>query len=268
MKVINVFLFAVISVCCTKRDSGAVKAEFHGNRDSLLVSFLLTQFQSFHYNKSSIEEQLKWLRSGFSSTYTRSNAASFRNFHFKSFRFDSQAHAPFAIEVTDDEDNLLSLFTFTDEIYYNNNSLASSYISDCFILDSLSADDSTLFQNVNLERNLNALIRKLNLERDENATLAVIDLIFRKLLEMEPYEDSEIAMIAETIEQNYGEPRVVELICSEYNQFINSPSEDVLRFRIHEGFAGYWRIWTEETDGVNTVKATFFSDVLFTRLYL
>src|SRR5262249_43136941 len=130
------------------------------------------------------------------------------------------------------------------------------------------SDDSTLFQNVNLERNLNTIIKKLNLEGDKNATLAVIDLIFRKLLEMESYDDSEIAMIAQTIEQNYGEPRVVELICSEYNQFIDSPPGDVLRFKINGGFAGYWRIWTEETDDVNTVKATFFSDVLFTRLYL
>ena len=268
MKVINVFLFAMISVSCTKRDSGAIKVESLRERDSLLVSFLLTQFEPFHYNKSSIEQQLKWLRSGFSSTYTRSIDASFRNFHFKSFRFDSQAHPPFAIEVTDDDNNLLSLFTFTDEIYYDNNSLTASYISDCFILDSLSSDDSTLFRNVNLERNLNAIIKKLNLDGDRNATLVTIDLIFRKLLEMESYEDSEIAMIAETIEQNYGEPRIVELICSEYNQFIDSPPGDVLRFKAHEGFAGYWRIWTEETKGVNLVKAKFFSDVLFTSLYL
>jgi hypothetical protein len=75
-------------------------------------------------------------------------------------------------------------------------------------------------------------------------------------------------MIAQTIEQNYGAPNVVELICSEYNEFIDSPAEDVLRFKIHEGFAGYWRIWIEEKDGVNIVKARFFSDVLFTRIYL
>ena len=267
MKVINVFLIAMISVCCTKRDSDLAMAQYYvGDRDSLIVNFLLTQFNTFHYDQSEIERQLKGLRSGNpNSTYTRSINASFGNFHFKSFRFDSQTHTPFAIEVTDHENNLFFIFTFTDEVYYNTNSLSARPVLDSLVLDSRSSNDSLLQEKVNLETNLNGLIRKLNFEGDRNAIRGLIDVVFRKLLEMEAYEDSEIIMI---VEQLGGESKAVELVRAEYDQFMDSPNDDIFKFKSFEGGFGYWRVWIAEDDGVFTVKTKFFSDVLFTSLYM
>jgi hypothetical protein len=239
---------------------------YAGDRDSLLVNFLLTQFNTFHYDQSEIEKQLSGLRSGNpNSAYTRSINATFRNFHFQSFRFDSQTHTPFAIEVTDDKDNVLFFFTFTDEVYYNTNSLSARPMLDRLVFDSQSSNDSLLHHNINLETNLNAFIRRLNIERDRNAIRGLIDLIFRKLLEMKPYEDSEIIMI---VEQLGGEPKAVDLVRAEYSQFMDNRTEDIFKFKSLEGAFGYWRIWIEEVDGVFTVKTTFFSDVLFTSLYM
>ena len=244
----------------------AVVQHYAGDRDSLLVNFLLTQFNTFHFDQSEIERQLKGLRSGNpNSAYTRSINASFRNFHFRSFRFDSQTHTPFAIEVTDDKDNVLFIFTFTDEVYYNTNSLSARPMLDSLVLESQGSNDSLLYHKINLETNLNVIIRRLNFEGDRNAIRGLIDLVFRKLLEMKPYKDSEIIMI---LEQLGGEPKAVELVRAEYTQFMDNPTDDIFKFKSLEGAFGYWRIWIEEVDGVFTVKTKFFSDVLFTSLYM
>jgi len=257
----------MISVCCTKKDSDLNIAQYQvGDRDSLLVNFLVTQFNTFHYDQSDIERQLKGLRSGNpNSAYTRSINASFGSFHFQSFSFDSQKHTPFAIEVTDEENKLLSIFTFTDEVYYNTNGLSARPILDSLVLDSQSSNDSLLQEKINLETNLNVLIRKLNFEGDPNKIHGLIDVVFRKSLEMKTYDDSEILMI---VEQLGGEPKAVELVRAEYNQFMDSPTDDIFRFKSFEGGFGYWRIWIAEDDGVFTVKTKFFSDVLFISLYM
>lgn len=180
MKAIKVILIAILSVCCTKTDSNLRVAEYHcEDRDSLLVNFLLTQFNTFHYDRSSLEKQLKDLRSGVPNTdYIRSNSAGFRNFHLQSFCFDSQTHTPFAVEVTDDSNNLVYIFTFTDEAYYNTNGLSARGRLDGWVLDNKASNDFLQLHKVNLETNLNLLIRKLNLEQDPSAMHEVIDMIF------------------------------------------------------------------------------------------
>ncbi len=266
MKAINAILIAMLSVCCTKTDTNLQVAAYHGeDRDSLLVNFLLSQFNTFHYDRSSLEKQLKDLRSGVPNTdYIRSNSAGFRNFHLQSFRFDSQTHPPFALEVTDDSNNLVYIFTFTDEVYYNTNGLSARGRLESLVLDSKASNDFQR-QKVNLETNLNLLIMKLGLERDPGAMHEVIDMIFRKLLEMKTYEDSELVTI---IEQLGGDRNAAESVLNEYKNFIDSQATKIFRFKSLEGNFGYWRIWVDEVDGVYKVRTRFFSDTLFTSSYM
>ena len=206
------------------------------------------------------------MRSGVPNTdYIRSNSAGFRNFHLQSFRFDSQTHTPFAVEVTDDSNNLVYIFTFTDEVYYNTNDLSARGRLDGLVLDNKASNDFLQLHKVNLETNLNLLFRKLKLEQDPSAMHEVIDMIFRKLLEMKTYEDSELVTI---IEQLGGDRNAVESVLNEYKNFIDSQALEIFRFKSLEGNFGYWRIWVDEVDGAYIVRSRFFSDTLFTSLYM
>lgn len=82
---------------------------------------------------------------------------------------------------------------------------------------------------------------------------------------MKTYEDSELVTI---IEQLGGDRNAVESVLTEYKNFIDSQAPEIFRFKSLEGNFGYWRIWVDEVDGAYIVRTRFFSDTLFTSLYM
>jgi hypothetical protein len=268
MKVLLLIIIVFFFQSCGSRHSISSSDYIQGDRDSLLVTFLQTQFDAF--GAPSVKAQVDYLRQlKPNTTYTKALSGTFNQYKIESFQFDSQGYPPFAVEISD-KNGLLFLFTFTDELYYLRNNVVQDFVRlDSLVIADRRSGDSLVLEDVyferNFERNLNALIVKLNIQDDDDAIKRLIDLLCRQLLEMSVYQDSELASVMAKLD---GEPDAVELMKSDYKQFMQTEGDYVFRYRSRQGYMGYWKIWVAKDGDAYCVKVRFFSRILFYAFFM
>ena len=62
--------------------------------------------------------------------------------------------------------------------------------------------------------------------------------------------------------------RLRSILISEYNLFSNDNSNPVFRFKANEGTGGYWKLMVVSTTDGYKVTSKFFSDALYTALFM
>jgi hypothetical protein len=248
--------------CGKKHDDGAVSMSLE-QRDSLLITYITKEF--YYDNPSTLREfkkQLKHFRTTSESDYT--HEVDFKNYHFKSFLFDALSSAPpFVVEITNNNDQFVSLFSFTDQDYYSGNSIDKRpWISRS------AKNDSILQQRIDLEKNLNQLVQKLNI----NKTKEIFDFTKKlcETLNMKPItQDSiqnEIKALCSNSDLAWGDS-ICNLVQAEQLAFFEKGEGEVLMVNT-QSYLGFWRFWIEEVNGKPFIRAAFFSDILYTPMYM
>lgn len=240
-------------------------------RDSLLLDHILTQFdydfdstflvRSRHHFKN----QLDLLRQDTAQNggSFRSHEATFKGYRLKSFIFDYQRKPPFVVEITNQQDQFVTLFSFTDENFYSRNSI------DRRMNKSQSpAQDTILAEKKNLENNLNGLIDKFNLTKKDE----IFDLTGKlcKVLNMAPVSKDSIQTLIKNLCSNtdlkWGDS-ICNLVYQEEASFFEKGGDEVLMVNT-QSYLGFWRFWIEEVNGKSFIRAAFFSDILYTPMYM
>lgn len=261
-------LIMVLISCEKKHDDGAVSMSIE-KRDSLLLDYITTEFD-FDYDSAYLERskynfqiQLNALRKETSSSYT--HVAKFKNYHLKSFLFDSQHKSPFAIEITNDKDQFISFFTFTDEIFYRGNSISvKNYMTRSVERDSI------LHQKINFEYNLNLLAKRLGINT-KNEILNFTEMLCSLLNMHKISEDS----IQNEIRRFYFDSdyplndSISNLVKEEQTKFFQKGSGPILQVRTQDSLGlGYWRFWIEQNEDRLIIRTAFFSDILYMPMYM
>ncbi|HTJ50115.1 MAG TPA: hypothetical protein VL443_11710 [Cyclobacteriaceae bacterium] len=238
-------------------------------KDSILIDYVLTKFDYSNDHRSNFKGQLKEMRTGrtLSSGYTIRRDTTIGEYKLIAFQFDSESYPPFVIEVTKTNSELVSFFSFTDELYYMSNNLGPDFhSSDTLILSRRKIDKSVLVGKINLERNLNDLIYKLGYQNNDRSISNLIETIFIHLLKMQKFQESEFTRMLGLVKTTDS---VTNLINEEKRLFIKSDnSSKTFIFESKEGSFGYWRLdLIRDGDGFK-VKTRFFSDVVYTALFM
>ncbi|MBL7841065.1 MAG: hypothetical protein JNJ75_13060 [Cyclobacteriaceae bacterium] len=248
--------------CNQKHDDGAVAMSVK-KRDSLIIQYIADQFNMHSpYYKYDLKKQLEWLRK--STDNERTLEASFKNYHLKSFLFDALSRPPFVVEITNDKNEFVDLFSFTDEDYYSGNSINRNTPRG-----KPTKADSIHKQKINLETNLNNLSRKLGLTK-RNEMLELTSAICY-VLSMKPISPDSIQQEIKSYCAHRGslaDDTIFRLIEQEQYKFFRKGDGDVITVRTQSVFGlGYWRLWVDESDEP-IIKAVFFSDILFQPMYM
>lgn len=259
----------VLAVWCTSCANHKKQTEKKPlNRDSLLLTKIGLEFNERNVTQGDFANQLRELRGGPQNNRTYSNVteSKWRDFQLRAYRFVSQRYPPFIIEITDSNDQLVSFFTFADELYYLSNSLSSEFNDSLELVVSQNTEkiDSTLAVNLTLDKNLNELITNLKIEEDLNEISKLIAIIFQQLLKLDQYDDEEIETLMKEIIVTHELKSYLE---SEYRTFHNDESNTVFRFKANEGEGGYWKLLVVPGSAGYRVKSKFFSDALYTAIF-
>jgi hypothetical protein len=259
--IVSLLLFS----CGKKQNDGAVSMSIE-KRDSLLLDHILKEFdydfdyQLYNRYRRDYQKQLSELRNDTSDHYT--HQANFKNYNFRSFLFDSQRKPPFVVEITNENGEFISFFSFTDEAYYsaNNVTFRKNHVTS-------ERSDSILQNKINLESNLNELAKRLNIDKNKGEMLTMVNILCT-LLEMNKTTEDSIRDEVETIHSNsWINDSTYNVVKKERSIFFNKGSGDVLTVKTQYG-AGYWRFWIEKNKENFTVRAAFFSDILYVPTYM
>lgn len=185
-------------------------------------------------------------------------------YKLKLYRFEeSFYYSPFVIKITDKKDSLIMLFTFTDELYQNQNSKIHISLGD---LKVYSDKDRISNYRENLEANLNELIRKLNYQKEPKRIKNLIDLIFLDLLNTKEIDTEQIKMINSKLSKvKSKKPEVIEFI-KEFSKFEVDCNISLGCYNANEGAHGYWRISLDETN--KEVRVKFLGSLIYRQIYL
>lgn len=242
------------------------RSEYVGrDRDSLLINYVIEQFSEDHYNQDDLQLQLTSMRNGhFSRASFKSIQCSFNDYKLTSFQFDAQTYPPFVVEITDKHDDLVSLFSFTDEMYYLYNELGV-HIDTSLTVTLLHFNGPSPKLNVSLEARLNHLIKELGID-DEESINNLIDVLFGTLLEMQTYDEQQLGELVHALK---GDEKLLSMVNNEFKTFHESGGRRNLRYRSKDGNGlGCWKFWLEKKGGTYYVRARFFSDILFDALFM
>ncbi len=232
-------------------------------RDSLIIQYVADQFNMNRpYYKYDLKKQLTWLRNSTQNDYTLE--VDYRDYHLKSFLFDALSRPPFAVEITNNKNEFVELFSFTDEDYYSENSISIKTPRGKLI-----RSDSIRAQKINLETNLNNLSRKLGI-RKKNEMLEFTSAICY-VLSMEPISQDSIQHEIRTYcsRGSLADDTIFNLVKKEQYEFFHKGDSKTLMVKTQSVFGlGYWRFWVDESATEPTIKAAFFSDILFHPYYM
>ena len=257
------FLFS----CGKKHDDGAVSMSLE-KRDSLLIEYIVKGFDYdwdpglYEISKRRFKTQLNNLRNnpGYQD-YT--HQAEFKEYNLKSFLFDSQGKSPFVVEITNKKDEFISFFTYTDEKFYSSNTISrerNSYSSP--------EKDSVLQEKINFEKNLNQLVEILNLNDAKEIldfTKTLCDLLEMQVITQDSIQN-EIKSLCANTDLAWGDS-ICNLVYQEQKLFFEKGKGDVFMART-QYYLGYWRFWIEENERKFKIRVAFFSDILYTPIYM
>lgn len=268
---LGLFLFS----CEKRHDDGAISLS-QEVKDSLLIEYIIKEFDfnqdSNHYriSKRDFRSQLDSINKYPSRKYYSygSNEAQFKNYHFKSFLFDSHVKPPFVVEITNEKDQFIDFFTFTDENFYSGNTITSR--KDLY--GRSIERDSILRHKRNLEKNLNQLIRRLGLNNKKEIldfTKTLCGTLNMKEISQDSLKNS-IKAICTQSDLALGDS-IYSLVQEEQKLFFEKGQGDVLIVNTtYHIFLGYWRIWLEEDKHEHRliIKTAFFSDILYNPIFM
>ncbi len=252
--------------CKKKHDDGAISMSVE-TRDSLIVEHVIREFDYdwdpglYRVSKRTFQNQLNRLRNDTTlKDYT--HEAEFKNYYLKSFLFDSHGKPPFVVEITNDEGKFIDLFSFTDELFYDHNTVTwrpSSFESE--------RQDSIYQKKINLAQNLNQLVDKLGL-KNKGDIFHLIESLCNTLEMRQTSKDSIEHRIESLCHDSKGiiSDSVCNLIKDEQTAFFKKGKDKILMVNTQYYF-GYWRIWIEDLDGKLVIKAAFFSDIFYAPIW-
>lgn len=260
---VGVLLFS----CEKKHDDGAVSMSVE-MRDSLIVEHAIREFDYdwdpglYENSKRRFHDQLNRLRND-TALRDYTHEAEFKNYRLKSFLFDSHGKPPFVVEITNKEGKFINLFSFTDELFYSHNTVSlrrSSFQS--------AKQDSVYQKKINLEKNLNQLVEKLSL-KDKDDIFHLIKSLCNTLEMRQISRDGIEHQIESLCSDTRGiiNDSICNLIKVEQTAFFEKGKGEILMVNT-QCYLGYWRIWIEDLDGKPVIKAIFFSDILYTPVWV
>lgn len=258
---VHQFIFFLLLLSFASCGSGATKRGIsQESRDSMLLNEIAKQFDYKTVYTSEIAFQLKNLRKQIV------NDTSFGEFHLSAFLFHDQRYPPFVIEVMTSDFNVVSYFSYTDEIYYLRNGIEATHndSSNIFEIHANKTHKNDYESKINLDIQFNDLVTKLNVQKDLAAVEQLVDIIFAQLLRLESYDDAEIEALLQQVAMT---DQLRAQLIYEFRHFCSDDSNPTYRFKAKEGTGGYWKLVIMPTDEGYKLKSKFFSDELYRAIF-
>lgn len=247
--------------------------------DSTLIDYVSRSFDYEEPYRRELPKQLAKIRSGEYNDRTWTNDTILGDYRLQSFNFDIIGYCPFVVEVTRGQNEFVSYFTFTDEIFFLDNNVDIKLLSpDSLRYAEHKRNEHEILQKINLEKNFNALIDTLGYQHDPLEVQNLIEIVFHDLLNMERSDHKKLVSFIESKElyerysrqfgQNYAS-YIVARLKREYDIFDKSGTGKTdFVFRSQEGAFGYWKFWIVEVNGLYRLKSSFYSDFAFQAMWL
>lgn len=274
---ISFFTFVLVLSCTSEhRDrNNPVKSP----NDSMLIDYVSRSFGYEEPYKRELPKQLAKIRNGEYNDRAWTNDTILGDYRLQSFNFDIIGYCPFVVEVTRGENEFVSYFTFTDEIFFLYNHSDIKLLSpDSVRYARYKRDEHELLQKINLEKNFNALIDTLGYQRNRLAVQNLIEIVFHDLLNMTRVDHKESVPFIESKElherysDRFGQKYasyIVARLKREYDIFDKSGTGKTdFVFRSQEGVFGYWKFWIIEVNGLYRLRSSFFCDFAFQAMWL
>jgi hypothetical protein len=240
-------------------------------QDTLLKKFLIDEFtESFDRSwQQNINESIK------AGNNSRNELIIYpEKYRLKYYRVDdSFQYSPFVVKVIDSTGNLISLFSFKDEIHYlkNNPRGAFSGERDSITISTAENQRMASSEELDLEKNINDLIEKMGYQRSEDQIRYFLNELFKNALSMEKANFYEVGYLSEQLKGVQNRTPEIDSCASDFHD-LHQNFKDWCDFdlcvKAREGFFGYWRFSIVKTGNLYKVKARFFGDLIYGSIYM
>ncbi|MEQ9403116.1 MAG: hypothetical protein RIM99_06005 [Cyclobacteriaceae bacterium] len=265
-----VFIFPLVILIggCDRKNNSINDRK--NEQDLALRTFLNTEFPALMKAVDSVRYE-KWMHRSESNNEIIIYSGPYK---LKKYIYnDGHEHPIFAIKVTTVNDSLISFFSFSDELYYSNNSVSGWIVRDSIIMQENTDRLSYYKPKLDLEENLNELIHLLGFQNSHREISNLLEVIFCNLLRMETANYFEVKQMVIELENVKNDNKHIQKCVAEFSEFFDDFKHcdyGCSCFKTLTGLWAYWKMEIIEIEGNNGyhVQVEFIGDLLHYTYYL